>query len=890
MTNRTHIILFLLFFLIANVAEALGNDTTRIYGVVLDAQTGQPLPYVQIYFQGTSIGTLSNEKGQFNLHNQRNSTTAVFRMMGYKTERSTIKARTSQKVTIRLVPEIYEVEEVVIVPKRQRYSRRNNPAVELLDSVLAHKKQNALDTNYVAHTYEKLTMNIMPFDFNLDRNAFRRELKFLEKYVDTLALSQTLHNNQNSTTYPYLPISIREKILQEEYRKTSPFKRQRAYISSKTWAGMDKYFEQGTLDANINALFVPVDVRNNNIELMLADFVSPLSSTQGNAFYHYYIMDTVLLDNTVCIDLGFVPVNSYSLGFSGHIYVVNDSSYAVKACIMQVSSKINLNWINNLRITQRFEQQSNGQWAVGSTLMETSFVLHRWMKHSLYARYQRNTGSFDLGETLADNLFEMQGDVVVADSAEQHKRGYWNEVRPVPITQSEQVCDSLSAEVMRLKSFQAISKTVAIVREGYLPTTPDMTFDSSKFDIGPIFNTVSYNGIEGWRVSVGGMTTAAAHPHIFFETHLAYGFKDKRPKGSVALTYAFNSKKHYVGESPRHNLSLFGGYDVEEQSISFENITRDNIFFSFDPASWVDPSKWNHKAQYVARGGISYEQEWHNGLSFFASAEYEHNEAAGSVRYYFVDPKLKSINSFQTAKLKLHLTYSPNRPLYNSRNEKSKHLTELSKRAPIFGLKNTFGYMIEHDMFYNHTELSAEYRLMMSSFGYIDMCIRGGAVFGFDRKNGNLRGLPFPKLLFARTVAPKGLFIHKNAFNQIEGLEFATDKYVSWHLTYHLNGLILNRIPFVNRLKWREVVSFNGLYGHLSDRNNALLDGCAGDLYKFPTYTHTLSTTMPYMEISVGIENIFRFLRIDYIRRLTYTEGLGPWQRNGIKVALQLTM
>lgn len=199
----------------------------------------------------------------------------------------------------------------------------------------------------------------------------------------------------------------------------------------------------------------------------------------------------------------------------------------------------------------------------------------------------------------------------------------------------------------------------------------------------------------------------------------------------------------------------------------------------------------------------------------------------------------------------------------------------MSKKSLELIFSNQLGYIFENQMLYNQTEISAQYRLWMSSFGYIDMMMKGGVQFSVPLKAGGNAQIPYVKLFYP--TSSQSLLLARNGFNMMTNMEFATDKYISLFLTYHLNGLILNRIPLVNALKWREVVSFSGLYGHLSDNNKVV-------------GINTLSPTMPYMEMTVGIENIFRLFRIDYVRRLSYTDGLTGWQKNGIKLTLSLNM
>lgn len=116
-------------------------------------------------------------------------------------------------------------------------------------------------------------------------------------------------------------------------------------------------------------------------------------------------------------------------------------------------------------------------------------------------------------------------------------------------------------------------------------------------------------------------------------------------------------------------------------------------------------------------------------------------------------------------------------------------------------------------------------------------------------------------------------------------MEFMNDEYFSWDVTYFLNGWLFDRVSLLRKLKWREKVSCRGLYGHLSDKNNPAF---SDDLFAFPIAdTRTMGKT-PYVEAGVGIENIFKVLRLEYVWRLTYRDSPGI-DKSGLRISLHMT-
>jgi len=126
--------------------------------------------------------------------------------------------------------------------------------------------------------------------------------------------------------------------------------------------------------------------------------------------------------------------------------------------------------------------------------------------------------------------------------------------------------------------------------------------------------------------------------------------------------------------------------------------------------------------------------------------------------------------------------------------------------------------------------------------------------------------------------------IQYESYPMMNALEFINDQYLSWDLNYNINGLILNRIPLLKKLKLREIVSFRGLYGSLSEKNNPTQ---STGLFQLPTESFKMGKD-PYMEAGVGVENIFNFLRIDYVWRLTYLDHPNI-DKSGVRISLNFS-
>ncbi|MGN0186891.1 MAG: DUF5686 family protein [Paludibacteraceae bacterium] len=835
---------------------------TGLAGVTIDAQTGDTLPFVQILFLGSQIGTTSDIEGHFSLSNTEGYVTVQALMVGYKPTVINLRSGHFQdNYTLRMEPDVYGLHEIVVTPTpkwREKYSRKDNPAVDLIKNVIAHKQDNRLESadRYKVEEYEKLIMALDQFDFDFQKSKFWRNFDFIEHYVDTAQFN----NN------PVLTISIRET-LSDRYHQRKPHQ-ERQVVKAKRVQGIEKLLARNGLDGNIDAMFTRVDIFDDNIEVMLNRFVSPLSSALAVSFYHYYIQDTLMVDDTQCIDLAFVPVNSESFGFTGHLYIVCDSTYALKKYSINVPPHINMNFVSDLSIEQSFQQLENGMWAPEEINTYSRFYIFKKMRQ-LYAHNRRVFDKYDFTEEIPDSLFVgMKDKSVMLDSAMTYSKQEWTHIRPVPLTQKESIMDSLVKELRGVKKFQGIVRMVDVFAAEHIPTSKD--FADSKFDFGPIWNFISYNKVEGVRLRVGGMTTANLSNHCFLSSYLAFGCSDLRVKHNATFIYSFNKKEYHPYESLRHALYLSSQYDIEVPGQAYTLFDRDNIIMSI-PTGSVPTAM-----QYVYTARLRYEKEWENRLAIDISAQYQNNEAAGSLRYerILADGTTEPVKMFHDVNLTAELRFTPGQPMHKNRMGKES-VFNLAKDAPVISLRHKIG-VFDFERLYNYTEISAEKRFWLSSFGHIDAKIQTGIVWN---------KVPFPKLYIPNSN--QSLFMTPNTFNMMKPMEFAMDSYVAWYITYYLKGWIFNRIPGWNKLKLREVISFSGIYGGLSAKNNPLIAG--EGLYVLPDGCSPMGK-VPYMELTAGVENIFKFLRIDYVRRLNYNDGLSGWKKNGIRFTFRFTL
>jgi hypothetical protein len=468
-----------------------------------------------------------------------------------------------------------------------------------------------------------------------------------------------------------------------------------------------------------------------------------------------------------------------------------------------------------------------------------------------------------------DSIFSLLGPTHILPEATEQTDSFWVNNRHIPLKEKENVLNELVNELRKVPAIDVIIKTAEILISGYIKTNPNR--EENYFDFGPMNTVFSANYLEGFRVRVGGMTTAHLHPQLFATGYAAYGMDDRKFKYNGKLTYSFDKKKYHEGEPPVNNLSFIHEYDVYTPGQDFLFTSKDNMFVAWKVGDPVT------KMNYVRKSVLQYEKEWLNGLTVKVWGRHQNEEAAGTLQYLSLDAEgnTREHKSITASEVGVQFRFAPGERAYTGRKGKDSFFN-MAKDAPVFKLSHQWGIkgVMGSEYNYHHTEISAQKRIWLSSFGHIDVWVKAGKVW--DK-------VPFPLLILPNTN--QSVTIQPEAFHLMRALEFVTDQYVSFDATYFLKGWMLNRIPVIRWLKFREVISFNGIYGSLTAKNNPAING--DGLFLLPEGTMGFGNK-PYMEASFGLENIFKVFRVDYFRRLTYLDN-PKINKSGFRIALRFS-
>lgn len=832
---------FLLFLLLGC---CISVSAQNIQGVVTDSLTNDPIPYLSVFYEGKGVGSITDNDGHYKVETRKGWNKLTFSAVGYVTKVVNIIPGVTKNLNVRMRPDDIMLDEVVVKPKREKYSRKNNPAVELMKKVIAHKNNNKLSENdyYQYNKYQKITMSLNDVTPEMLEKGMYKKMPFLKDQIELC----------EETNKFILPISVDETASQKIYRKHP--KSEKTIIKGMSSTGVNELFATGDmLSTVLKDVFTDVNIYDNDIRLLQYPFISPISSSDAISFYKFYIMDTTFVDKDKCFHLTFVPNNSQDFGFTGHLYVLADSSYTVKKCTMNLPKKSGVNFVDNMDIIQEFEQLPNGEWVLKTDDMIVEMTLMKIMQGFQIRRTTRYSDyAFD---ELPQQLFKRKGAEIKEADAMMRGDDFWNQYRPVPLTQTESSMDMLVKRLEQMPGFKYVIFVLKAFIENFVETgTKD---NPSKVDIGPVNTMISNNYIDGLRLRMSAQTTANLNPHLFLKGYYAYGFKDHRSKYMGEVEYSFNKKEYLPREFPKNSITFSYQYDVMSPADKFLKTDKDNVFVSFK-TSTVD------QMSYVRNIALKYENETQFGLKTTVEVKHSTDEPTGGLAYITNDDQKTLVPEIQTMEASLAFRYAPGETFVNTKQRR----IPVSFDAPVFTLSHTTGFkgVLGGEYNFNLTEVGLYKRFWFSSWGKIDMFVKGGAQWN---------KVPFPLLIMP--AANLSYILQRETFNLINNMEFLNDRYASLDVSWDLNGKIFNRIPLLKKLKWREAIGFKMLYGHLTDKNNPMKHPGDSELFLFPTRdgrptSFVMDPKTPYMECSVGIHNIFKILHIDYVRRLNYLD------------------
>lgn len=801
---------FLIAILLTVASCLCAMAQTKVRGTVTDGETGEPLPFVNIVFKGTTTGTITDIDGNFFLQGHVNSDTLEFSMMGYTPYFYKVTRDAFQEISVVLDPDNYELGEIVVHPGE-------NPAWRIMRNVAANRKKNDPDRldAYKFEVYNKMEVDINNIREDFTDRGILRNFSFIMNYADTSA----------ETGKVYLPVMITESL--SEVSHTSNPQRKKEVIKASKISGV----ENESISQYTGQMYIEANIYKNYIPAFGHEFVSPVSDF-WKANYKFYLLDSAYQEGHYLYHISFRPKHKQTFTFSGDMWIA-DTTWAVKKVQAKMATDVNINYINNYIITQEYDM-------VDSTwfLMKEEMFMDINFTDSTMGFFGRKTMSrrnVEINPTFGDNTFSQVAtqETIVEDGASQKDDSFWSQSRHEQLTEKERNIYQMVDSIKEVPVFKTITNTVEMFISGY--------YKVKWWEIGPYFSFISHNEIEGWRLRFGGRTSNEFSTNLMLSAYGAYGFKDEKFKYGAGVLYLFN-------KNPRRSISADIKHDYEKLGQSINALSEDNIM------STILARSKNIHLLLVDEYKAEYEHEYFLGFSNSICAQYRNITPTKYIpfRNASLDYDYKNLESYEMM-YKLHFCY----------NEKfvSGEFTRVSMGShfPSFDLECTAGMWNDRGDYKKYYRVigMVSQKVSLGPLGKMRYIIESGKVFG---------NVPFPLLKLHE--GNETYAFDRYAFNMMNLYEFASDTYASVTAEHHFNGFFFNRLPLLRKLKWREIVYGKGLIGDISSRNcreNAVMDfpSSLGDVNK------------PYFEAGVGIENIFRFFRVDGVWRLSHLDHPG---------------
>ena len=851
--GKTLVALFLLT--VGTISLYAQSSVVRISGNVKD-ENGEKLPYATIRLKDTSTGCITDNNGNFSFNARIDGQTLIVSCLGFKDYETELSSKTTFPLNIVLKEITYQIDEVVINPEKEKYVKKGNPAVELVNEIIDRKNNdNPFNEDYLSRDrYETYLVALDNFTEEKQKQAAFRKFPFLKEYVDTSKVSGK----------PILNVSTRELAATDYYQRRPS--RDKQVVHGREWVGIEDFLPDEEVRAAVEATLRDVDLFNEKVLILRNEFVSPFAD-YATSYYKFYLQDTITVEGERCVDLAFVPRNVQSFGFTGHLYITVDSTHFVKWIQMNVPYDINLNFVEYMNVEQKFTRDSEHPRLLTYECITAEFKLYDFID-GIYGRREVFYSDYKFNDEVDKEPFSHQEHVIESPEASNRDSEFWAQYRTEERGNDGGKTKDVKDMIARLRQtpiYYWTEQFINLLFSGYIPIREDRT----PLYIGPVNTTLSYNGMEILRIRLGGMTTAYLNPHLFASGYLAYGIDDKRFKYFGRLEYSFKPKKEQWNEFPIHSLRLQYENDIYQYGQQYIYTNKDNALLSLKRLP-------DNTIGYIRNAELTYTLERHSGFTFTGTIRNRVNEATKFIPMEKNDGS-GSVKEIMQSELEIGLRYAPHEKFVQHKwNRKSK-----TPEYPVFTLNHTIAQagLLGSNYTIQHTEFSYRQRLMAAPVGYFNVMLRAGKIWG---------QAPYPLLIIPN--ANLSYTYRKETFETMTPMEFIMDQHLTWDVAYYMNGLILNRTPLIKNLKLREVLYCRGTWGSLSDKNNPTID-TSGNIFSFPTENKSKATGTimkePFVELGAGIENIFKVASLSFFKRMTYKNSpdVDQW---GLRIAVHL--
>ena len=805
-------------FLFCGIIHCFCGQDVLIYGKVSDYKTGLPLPFAKIQFAKSKNATLADSSGNYRIlySHVYDSDSIIASYSGYK--------RIYQPIALPQLSHPADIEINIDLQLKSLFMDFNEitikapgelPSTILIRKVIANKEKN---NRSKLEAYEYNLYNKIQFDLNNLEESFMskkpiQKLDLIYDYLDT-----TEEGNR------FLPLILSETV-SRFYFKSKP-KTRREIIKATRTTGVENL----QVNQFLGDMYLELNIYDNIYTIFGKSFNSPLSKN-CQTHYKYYLEDSAFIDKNWCYMLRFVPKRERDLSFSGNLWI-HDTSFAVKRIEANVSPYANLNFVKDFYFRHDFDKVED-VWMLKQERFIADIKLTKRSKvYGFYARKFSNRSDFKINGPKKSKFYNTDNTVEIMEGANDKTKEEWTDLRDVPLNQQEKGIGQMIDSLNQTPYFKRLKNLTYLAATGYHPM--------GLIEIGDLYSIFSVNPVERFRTALSFRTSNKFSKKIELGVRGAYGFGDREFKYGGTVRCHLSKRK-------RSLLTLFYNYDIEQIGISPYAVSMGNTF-----ATVLNTAPFD-KLTFVKRFGGNLEKDIKKDFVAFVGAEWKEYQPLGIANYLRMNPEsgeFDTISNIKTSELTARLRWSRNEEFISGAFDR----TSLRSKFPILSIQGVFGFkgILGSQYNYQKIEIQLEHKTQLGILGR----------FFYGAKTGYIFGNAAYPLLNAHP-GNQSLWLMTSAFNKLNFLEFVSDQYVEAFIENHWDGFLFNKIPLIKKLNLRLVSSSKMAYGRLSSRHQSSMI--------YPSFIRSFNN-IPYIESTVGIENIFKFIRVDLVWRMTHND------------------
>lgn len=812
---------YLLLFLIS-LSYSSASQQRVVTGKVMDAKTRLPLSSSSVYALHSGNGVITDEDGSYTLTVSDRIDSIAISMVGYMPVFKRVTKDKTQVINFEAQPNAGSMQEVSVSAK-SKYTR----AQRLVRLVIKNKsKHNVYEKdNFQSRVYDKVELDIKNIADKIERSKLLKPLAFVLDHMDSTTDKQK-----------FLPVYLSETIADFYYKK-NPETERYDYSAIKSSG-----FDNQSILTYIDGLYKKINIYDNLIKLVDINFISPIADNALN-LYNYHINDTMVIDAHQCIQVQFSQIQYGTNTFNGFMWIV-DTTYEIKSMTMHMDKSATINFVNKFEITQNFEL-ANDKFLPSKNILFIDINIPAMKKMGVIARKTTLFQNFSFNNPSIDTVFNKKLQDISTIAKMNTDTSYWSVNRFEPLSNSEHFVYTLMDTITKIPAVIKYTKIIDGLTSGY--------YTVDNIDIGYIWGFYTNNVVEGNRLTIGAKTNWHFNKNIQFKSYVGTSTRDKQFRYLFGSIFVLD-RKQWSTLHLRYSSDIFSSYNNDD------DIDENSLF-----GALIKRIKHSTRLVNNREADIYYNKFFDNG--FGIKIEARSSTLTPFFNIYYTHDNFTPII---ITKPGINSNYKSNEVAFTLRYVyREKFITQHFRRGslgsnyPVINLSYTKGFKINNGLFksdfnYNKWNINIQHDFSDGRLGQLSYTLQGGITKGI-----------LPILLLDVQKGNDTYYYSSYAFNNMNRYEFVADKYASLLLQQNFGSFPFNHIPALKKLKWRSLATFKGVIGNMTEENK-IANGYYDTLID---YHFTVPNKVPYMEAGVGIENIFKLLRIDAIWRLNYLQN-----------------